>query len=91
MANIASQIKRNKQNERRRLRNKAVRSEVKTRIKTATAAAGTGDENAEALLRLALKRIDKAVTKGVIHRNAAARYKSRLMHRVARIVSEQSS
>ncbi len=81
MANIKSQIKRNRQNEKRRLRNKTVRSELRTRTKAATATAGT-DEAAEAL-RLALKRIDKAAAKGVIHKNQAARRKSRLVKRTA--------
>ena len=81
MANIKSQIKRNLQNEKSRLRNKAVRSEMKTRTKTAVTLAGT-DEGIEAL-RLAVKRIDKAAAKGVIHKNAAARRKSRLAKRLA--------
>jgi len=82
VANIKSQIKRNKQNETRRLRNKAVKSEIKTRVKSAVtlAAAGTPDVDAT---KLAIKRLDKAVTKGVIHKNQAARRKSRLMKRVA--------
>ena len=82
MANIKSQIKRNRQNAARHDRNKAVRSELKTRVKAAVGAAQAGDENAEALTRLAIKRLDKAATKGVIHRNAAARRKSRLMKRL---------
>jgi small subunit ribosomal protein S20 len=80
VANIKSQIKRNRQNERRRLSNKAVRSEIKTRTKSAVATVGT-DANAEAL-RMALKRIDKAAAKGVIHKNQAANRKSRLMRRL---------
>lgn len=80
MANIKSQIKRNRQNEKRRLRNRAVRSEMYTREKSAVAAAGT-DNEVEAL-RLAIKRIDKAAAKGVLHKNAAARKKSRLVARV---------
>jgi small subunit ribosomal protein S20 len=80
VANIKSQIKRNKQNEKRRLRNRAVRSELRTREKAALAAAGTEGE-AEAL-RLTIKRIDKAAAKGVIHKNAAARKKSRLVARI---------
>ncbi len=80
MANIKSQIKRNRQNEKRRLRNRTVRSELLTRKKAAEAAAGTEDE-AEAL-RQAIKRIDKAAAKGVIHPNKAARQKSRLVARV---------
>jgi small subunit ribosomal protein S20 len=81
VANIKSQIKRNRQNEKRRLRNKGVRSEVRTRTKTAVDAAGAEDQ-AEAL-RLAMKRIDKAASQGVIHKNQAANRKSRLMRRVA--------
>ncbi|MBV8159332.1 MAG: 30S ribosomal protein S20, partial [Acidimicrobiia bacterium] len=60
MANIKSQIKRNRQNERRRLRNKAVRSEVKTRVKRAVQAAESGAEDQAQALRAAMQRIDKA-------------------------------
>ena len=80
MANIKSQIKRNRQNEKRRLRNRAVRSELRTREKAAIAAAGT-DGEAEAL-RQTIKRIDKAASAGVIHKNTAARKKSRLSARI---------
>ena len=80
MANIKSQIKRNKQNEKRRLRNRAVRAELKTREKAAEAAAGSDQQ--EDLLRIAIKRIDMAQQKGVLHRNTAARRKSRLIARV---------
>ncbi|MHB8669351.1 MAG: 30S ribosomal protein S20 [Acidimicrobiales bacterium] len=93
MANIKSQIKRNRQNEVRRLRNKAVRSEIKTRVKNAARAAESGvapDEAVEAL-RMAVKRLDKAAAKGVIHPNQAANRKSRLMRRVARATSPASS
>jgi small subunit ribosomal protein S20 len=83
MANIKSQIKRIRQNEQRRLRNKAVRSELKTRVKSAERAAQEGSDTLEADLRLAQKRIDKAATKGVIHKNKAARDKSRLAKRTA--------
>ncbi|HEY3943073.1 MAG TPA: 30S ribosomal protein S20 [Acidimicrobiales bacterium] len=83
MANIASQIKRNRQNERRRLRNKSVRSELRTRTKHAVVAAEQGVDEQAALLALAVKRIDKAAAKGVIHKNQAANRKSRLMRRVA--------
>ena len=79
MANIKSQIKRNRQNEVRRVRNKAVRSELKTRVKNAGAAVDAGAETAEADTLLAIKRVDKAAANGVIHKNAAARRKSRLM------------
>ena len=85
MANIKSQIKRNKQNVVARERNKKVKSEVRTRVKNAVAAVGTEDE--ETALRMAIKRIDKAATKGVIHKNQAANRKSRLMKRVAKLES----
>ena len=88
MANIKSQIKRIKTNEKRRLRNKAVRSELRTRVKVAVNAAGTGAENSAESLRLAIKRIDKAAAAGVIHKNQAARRKSRLVKRVAALQSE---
>ena len=82
MANIKSQIKRNRQNLVRQERNKAVRSELKTRTRSAVTAADTGADDADEHLRAAIKRIDSAAAKGVIHRNAAARRKSRLMTRV---------
>src|SRR5690606_18075570 len=82
MANIKSQIKRNKTNEKARLRNKAVRSEVRTRIKRAEQAAAQGADNVEELAREAVRAIDRAATKGVLHRNAAARRKSRLMRQI---------
>jgi small subunit ribosomal protein S20 len=83
MANIKSQIKRNRQNEARRLRNKAVRSELKTRVKTAVRAVESGADDSAEALRTAIKRLDKAAQKGVIHKNQAANRKSRLMRRVA--------
>ena len=82
MANIKSQLKRNRQTVKRTERNKAVRSELKTRTKAVTAGAATGVENLAELARAAQKRIDKAATKGVIHKNAASRRKSRLAKRV---------
>ena len=80
MANIKSQKKRIITNAKRAERNKAVKSELKTRIKNAESTIGT-DDNTEAV-RLAVKRIDMAAAKGMIHANAAARKKSRLMHKV---------
>jgi small subunit ribosomal protein S20 len=82
VANIKSQIKRNKQNEKRNERNKAIRSELKTRVRTATEAAQAGAEDVDAKLKAAIKRIDTAAAKGVIHKNQAARRKSRLVARV---------
>ncbi len=87
MANIKSQIKRNRQNERLRLRNKAVKAELRTRVKNALSIAAEGGEESEASLRLAVKRLDKAATKGVIHKNQAANRKSSLMRRIAVIAS----
>jgi small subunit ribosomal protein S20 len=86
VANIKSQIKRNKQTIVARDRNKAVKSELRTRTKNAVAAVGT--ENEEAALRAAVKRIDKAAAKGVIHKNQAANKKSGLMRRIATMRQE---
>jgi small subunit ribosomal protein S20 len=85
VANIKSQIKRNRQNEKRRLRNKSVRAEMRTRSKTAVAAAEEGAEDGAELLRLAVKRIDKAAAQGVIHKNTAANHKSRLVRKISAI------
>ncbi|MFH1330162.1 MAG: 30S ribosomal protein S20 [Actinomycetota bacterium] len=83
MANIRSQIKRNRQNETRHRRNQATRSELKTRAKSALAAAEIGDAAAAtAALRLAQQRLDTAAAKGVLHPSTAARRKSRLTKRV---------
>jgi len=84
VANIKSQIKRNRQNERARLRNKQVRSELNTRTKKVLAAAQGGEDTAESL-KAAIKRIDSAVSKGVLHKNTAARKKSRLVKRVRQL------
>lgn len=90
MANIKSQIKRNRQNERRRLRNKAAKSEIKTRIKTAVSSAESRAQDAPEHLRLAVKRLDKAVSRGIIHRNQAANRKSRLVRRINALESDQA-
>ncbi|HEY3144574.1 MAG TPA: 30S ribosomal protein S20 [Acidimicrobiales bacterium] len=84
MANIKSQIKRNHQNEVRHERNKAVRSELKTRARTAVKAAEAGADDTAAKVTAAVKRLDMAAAKGVIHKNQAARRKSRLMAKVAK-------
>ena len=79
MANIKSQIKRIKTNEKARLRNKAVKSSLKTAIRRAREAAAAGDvEKATAAAREASRKLDKAVSKGVIHKNQAANKKSAL-------------
>jgi len=90
VANIKSQIKRNRQNLVRHERNKAVRSELKTRTRGAVTAAEAGADDADERLRAAIKRIDAAAAKGVIHKNAAARRKSRLMLRVNRAESAEA-
>jgi small subunit ribosomal protein S20 len=88
VANIRSQIKRNRQNEKRRVRNKAVRTELKTRVKRAVTAAEQDADNRDEALRQAIKRIDKAAAKGVIHKNQAARRKSRLVKRLTSTSTE---
>jgi small subunit ribosomal protein S20 len=83
VANIKSQIKRNKTNEKARVRNKAVKSELKTAIRRTREAVASGDaEKATEAARLASKKLDKAVSKGVIHKNQAANKKSALAHSV---------
>ena len=91
MANIKSQIKRNRQNLKRRARNRSARSEINTRIAGATAAAEAGDAEAAEQLRMAVKRIDMAAAKGILHPNTASRKKSRLTRRIARIGTAQTN
>ncbi len=80
MANIKSQIKRNKQNLSQRLRNRVYRGSARTFLRRAQAAIKTeNSENAQAQVVKAISALDKAVSKGVIHKNNAARRKSRLM------------
>lgn len=84
MANIKSQIKRNRTNEKRRLRNKAVKSALKTYVRyTREAIDGGNKEEAEVALNIACRQLDKAVSKGVIHKNQAANRKSKLATKVA--------
>src|SRR5262249_22489808 len=79
MANIKSAMKRNRQNEKRRVRNAAVRSTVRTSYRSARVAIEGGRaDQARAALLSTIQTLDKAVTKGVIHKNTAARKKSRL-------------
>ncbi len=88
MANIKSQIKRNRQTERRYARNKAIRSEMKTHAKQAVTAAEAGDAaKAEEFLKVAQQRFDMAVTKGVLHKNTAARRKARLTAQVRSLLA----
>ncbi len=77
MANIKSQIKRIRTNEKARLRNKAVKSELKTYVRRVREAIAAGDkEKATVALAAASRKLDKAVSKGVIHANQAANRKS---------------
>jgi small subunit ribosomal protein S20 len=84
VANIKSQIKRNKQNEKRRMRNKAVKSSLKTAIRKFNETLATGDADATAVeLRAAARKLDQAASKGVIHKNQAANRKSAIAKRLA--------
>ena len=86
MANIKSQIKRNKTNERARQRNVAVKSALKTAVRRVRTAATSGDaEAAAAALATASKALDKAASKGVIHKNQAANRKSGLAKQVKQV------
>ncbi|MFM7718138.1 MAG: 30S ribosomal protein S20 [Actinomycetota bacterium] len=87
MANLKSQIKRNRQNERAAARNKAVRTSLKTAAKKARTAVETGDAQATALVRDASRALDKAASKGMLHKRTAARRKSRLARAAAKSAS----
>ena len=89
MANIKSQIKRNKQNEKAAERNKAVRTALKTSTKKIRTAVDAGDaEEAIARQREAARALDKAVAKGMVHKRTAARRKSRLAKAAGSVASE---
>ena len=83
MANIKSAIKRMRQNERRRLRNRGLRSRIRSAVKAAHAAVGAKAPTAGTSVREAIRVLDKAVSKGIIHRNTAARKKSVLARGLA--------
>ena len=86
MANIKSQIKRNKQNEKARQRNKAVKSALRTSVRHFREAADSGDqEKATEAMRTAFVKLDKAASKGVIHKNQAANRKSAIAKRAAQM------
>lgn len=88
LANIKSQIKRIKVAERQRIRNKSTKSALKTYVSKFDSAVTAGDrEAAEAALKIAIKKLDKAAEKGIIHKNNAANKKSRLMKRFNKIAS----
>jgi small subunit ribosomal protein S20 len=84
VANIKSQIKRNKQNEAAHERNKSVKSALKTAIRTFREAAAAGDtEKAQQAAKVAARKLDKAASKGVIHKNQAANRKSAIAKKAA--------
>ena len=92
MANIKSQIKRNKQNEKARLRNKAVKSSLKTSIRKFRQAAESGDtDQTDAALRAACRQLDKAASKGVIHKAQAANRKSAIAKQYAELTRTEAS
>lgn len=78
MANIKSAMKRMRQNERRRLRNRAIRSRIRSAVKAARTAVSAKAPTAPVAVREAIRILDRAVTKGVVHRNTASRRKSAL-------------
>jgi small subunit ribosomal protein S20 len=86
VANIKSQIKRNKQNEKARVRNKAVKSSLKTSVRKFREAADAGDvDETTVAMRAAFRNLDKAASKGVIHKNQAANRKSAIAKRAAQL------
>jgi small subunit ribosomal protein S20 len=88
VANIKSQIKRNKQNEKAHQRNKAVKSALKTHVRKFREAAEAGSvEEATIALRLATRQLDKAVSKGIIHKNQAANRKSAIARKLDELQS----
>lgn len=91
LANIKSQIKRMRQNEKRRLRNRIFRGRARTMVKKVRQAIESGDvESARQALREAVSALDKAAEKGILHKNNAARRKSRLMRRLAALEKQSA-
>ncbi len=84
MANTRSAMKRIKQNEKRRLRNRAARSTIRSALKTARAAAAEKSPQSKEVVLEAIRILDRAVSRGVIHRNTAARKKSALARSLPR-------
>lgn len=82
MANTKSALKAIRQNERRRVRNRVIRTSTRTQVKRAVQASESGSADAEQQLRQAVSALDKAAGKRIIHKNAAARRKSRLMKKL---------
>ena len=89
MANLKSQIKRNRQNEKRRLRNRVYHGSTRIAVKNARVALESGNvEEAREATMVAVSHLDKAAQKSVIHRKNAARRKGRLMKRLAQLENE---
>ena len=83
MANIKSQIKRNRQSEKARQRNKSERSVLKTKVKNFVTAVEAGDDAAQERFQEVSRALDKAASKGIIHKNKAANQKSRLAKKLS--------
>ena len=91
MANIKSQIKRNRQNEKRRVRNRVYRGEARSYVRKARTAIEEGNlEEARSATMQAVSALDKAASKGVVHRNNAARRKSRLIKQLTNFEKEET-
>jgi small subunit ribosomal protein S20 len=91
VANIKSQIKRNRQNEKARVRNKAVKSELKTAVRKFREAAEAGDAAAASdAMKSAARKLDKAASKGVVHKNQAANRKAAMALRTNSLSSSSS-
>ena len=89
MANIKSQIKRNRQNEKKRLRNRVVRGTTRSVVRNAQKAIESGEvENSQTAVLSAISALDEAAQKGILHKNNAARRKSRLMKRLAALTTK---
>jgi small subunit ribosomal protein S20 len=88
LANIQSQIKRNRQNEKRRLRNRTFRGSARTALSGARAAFAKNDPETKEAVMLAISALDKAAEKGVLHKNNASRRKGRLMKRLAALFTK---
>ena len=89
LANIKSQIKRNRQNEKKRLRNRIVRGTTRSVVKNAHKAIETGEvETSQGAVLSAISALDEAAQKGVLHKNNVARRKSRLMKRLAALTTK---
>jgi len=91
LANIKSAIKRNKQNKKRRLRNRIYRGRARTSVRNAKATIELGDiDSAREATLQAVSDLDKAAEKGILHKNNAARRKSRLMKRLASLEKQNA-